>query len=1665
MGTSSRRAAKTRRKATSKASTHRFGGRATAGGVGYEVRVAALVATKMLAGDRCKAWNGISGEDIDAVTMQAREHVDDIVVSVYGIPGAAVFISAKDRQGTIPLTAKSPAFADTVESFVHQFTEMSPLNRAKSRLVWAISSSSGTLATRHLPVALDSYREDDSGALSSFLGRRLAPEKKAIEALIRLVKQVWKKQGAGTPSPSELDNFLRMVYVEVYDFEFGHRHDREAENELRHHVVSDPARAADLWQFIERYFSRANERGTRTTQSALRRALTASGFRLKTRSNFHGDVAVLEALTERNLSQLRTHTVLRFGTRPEDEIHIARTEELSALITAAKAGHLLLTGEPGCGKSGLIHLLCEKLRQEGIPVVLMLAEETSAREQKSLASIPVLTHPLDEVLSNWRCGNSGLLITDALDAVRDPDTQRALRILLQGVKHGRSDWIIVASVREFDLKHSRELREMFPGEGVHGYCSREFSGVAHFRLGSLADAQLDELAAIRPEIRPFVESASKNIRSGGLHRSPFFLRLASELLCSGVPPLRLADWSNPAVLLRRFWDIRVMDGPGANERSVALQMICRQMTALRTVVLSLRELSLSAAGRDALDELRSRGIVQAPALKYDSRISDEDIRFSHHLLHDYAIAVSTIPTVRFADFAAREPNLPVLYRQSFLFALEELWDRDDTRNAFWQSALALEETPQLHSITRILSPLLAARRTETGADLKPLVTALESRARSATAIRVIRRLTSCLEDVELTLVPSGTNAWCVLCEHLARRLPNAVELEVSLVQLLSRLHSLIALATDHQQIQLNDSARVLLAHHVAKPVNRGWPRAARVAVAVICNTFDRAPNESETALSSLLAPSRLAHFPHDDLLSLADEIKSLISGGRSVILRIFEAAFGSEPAPGIWEDFGSVVMPMRMQRSDMWSSVTYSLAEYYAASSGADASLMTELACVVWNTVAAKHRTLYQPERVSVELQGQACEFSLDHAGWSHSESNTGRIFSKFASLLESWAAADEQDRLNAALCCLAERSHTSLMWLTFMKVGARHPLTLGVRLENILGISLMLARTDYRSSAAALLAALHRTGDLPCRERLERRILEFKEGLHLNVDDASVPLWTKQVQEDLLCLLDEQNIVHCNLRTWRQLLGQGGLGPDSDAQLLCSLSEDGVDHLGTFTNTETHDYSARLLENLKLFAQGRVDDGDWGLLAHCGRALGGSQLSAAERGNLHGHLVWACQCIAEHATWPLRSQRWKFVRRVLLDAAGNSESVAPAEADGLRDERVPGYSLPDIGVHAVFGLLSLARRFGRVDNALESALRRLSRDESLSVRCVLARKIVVLWRPSPCLMWEIVDSIIAEERSLGVLNCLLHSLAHLHATAPDAVNQRLREISCRVEGVAPASPVHESLALLHLFHFFRTGDPDFGFYMTRIISRCEDVHASRTLTSLLATCRMQRRLTMAENPGSSAEMARERAWLFYLQVLEAAQGKLLGYRGQWRQLRQCVQPDKAAIEAVEGYISETARLVNEIATQIYFASGAFEEKHGDRNESLQLSDTQLHQFWRDARPILRALVGELHPGTAHRVLEALQHLLHCSPSEIFLLASRAILTSSAAGFHHDSLAVGQAVQLIQQALADHPEIFRKQGDQESEALEALLKILDLFVDAGWDRARELTYHLEEIYR
>ena len=279
----------------------------------------------------------------------------------------------------------------------------------------------------------------------------------------------------------------------------------------------------------------------------------------------------------------------------------------------------------------------------------------------------------------------------------------------------------------------------------------------------------------------------------------------------------------------------------------------------------------------------------------------------------------------------------------------------------------------------------------------------------------------------------------------------------------------------------------------------------------------------------------------------------------------------------------------------------------------------------------------------------------------------------------------------------------------------------------------------------------------------------------------------------------------------------------------------------------------------------------------------------------------------------------------------------------------------------------------------------------------------------------------------------------------------------------APASsPIFETLARANLIRFLRTGDSKSEEFIGNLIEECESQRASSALGKQLHNCRAGGWLTAGngEQFDKNADAIRRRTWSFFSRMLTAAQGKLQQRQERWRQVKSDTQQPTEALKSVEEDIQRITSLVHDVASQLLFASGAFDNPQDRDNK--RLTPTQLRRFWNESAPLFALLTNEPHPNIAHHIVQTLEHLMPCAPGEVFLLATKSICTSSAAGFQYDSLALGAVVKLIQRALADHREIFQ---DKTSDCLEALLKVLDLFVEAGWPQARQLTHRLEEIYR
>ncbi len=1647
----------------------------------------------MLAGEACELWDWASGSEIAAITMQSGDDVDDITISKRGSDPGRAFVQAKGWSKSIALTPTSQVFAETVSAFVEQFAKESPDTRQSIRLVWAVPSSAGRKIVNELPKLLGDHRDQASDApLAAFRRNRTSAEGEILRSLDAVTRRAWKATFGHAPSELEFRQFLRTLYVEVHDFGHGHRDERVAEDVIRQHVAAHSVDARRIWEKLEKIFAKTNEGGLTQTSASLRKQLTAHPFELKTASDFVSDVEQLANLTQRNIRRLRDHAFLRFTRKTEDAIHIERLDELRKLSEAANAGHLLLTGEPGCGKSGLLHDLATSLTAQGVPVVVLLAEELFSGGQLDSRRILGLRHDLDEVLNHWPTGERGIFITDALDAVRDPSLSRLLREMLADVLVGESAWTVVASVREFDLKSGRELREMFPGDGVPDHTHSDFAGVSHFHLRGLTDAQLSWLTTKHPTIALFLDRANRSAKSRDLQRSPFYLRLAAELLASGVKPDRLADWSSPALLLRSFWSRRVDEGDGAEERQAALRAVCDAMVSAKNPVISAKEVTLSAGERRALRELRSRGILAAPALLHGVPAGDEAIRFSHHLLHDYGIARTIIPTAlpaRFCEYAEAHPLLPIFYRQSFLFALEEIWDADTTRAGYWETAIRLVAAPALYGVSRIAGPILAARRVETMEDLNILCARLLEAGGSNESgpAKALRHLASGLQDAEPNAIRAGADAWCAFAAKLAGLLSTHAYIEMPLVHILARLDSAEAASTDTQRADLNLAARAALAIYLQKPVNKGWRYAPVVTIEAICHTFTAAPRESERLFLDMLSAARIAQFPHDELFRLAHQLQHLGNDGARVIVRIFECAFGKRPKFGKWQQFGTAIMPMQIQLSDQWNSIAHSLADFYDAHARNLPLLAAELACIPANAAVESGRSSGFRHRRSTRIvdfffRGERCTLVQDYSHiWTTGPYPDGgdalRIVGRFEELLRTWATEADEALIDHALDVFAKKNRTAWLWSRVLDAAADHPSTLGVRLAPILYELVFLVHMDYSHAATRLFAALHANGDSPIRIRLERLLLDLPKlgRRHKTLTKLFKHAAFDNAQNRLLGAVIEENLVlPATIRLLRKRRSEEALIANRQrlrptAAFRDVSPEEEFGRRGISLKNPINEKLFRALEALKAAfpdapKQTTVLTKNWKLLLKCEDLARQHRRKHADLASeLWSHVVIVASKVVYEVEWAAKSKRLQTIRRILLRAASDPN---PSKDDSEKDPNAdwPSWGVPSPRIDAARGLPMLAYRLGAVDRSLERALWNLARDSSHPVRFNFAERLRPLWKPAPQLMWRLIDGLIEDERIFSVLDSLVSTLEWLLYRDADATLPRLAAVTLRAaNGASAANKLHESLASTQLFYFLRTGNSQCEAYVKSLVEGCETPLSLGALLPQLHHCRDAGWLTMGSPSPSDAndEAARQRTWAFFSELLSTAQGKLKMRAAHWEKHG----PLKgAALKKHQALTTTLLRVVDGIGAQLYFASGAFDEKRAkDAGKHLDLLRSA--RFWKEAESLFQALVAEWHPHIAYQVVQTLNHLLPHAPERAFLLAAQAIRASSAASFQHDSLAVKEVVKLIEHALADYREIFRVDGGRNSECLTALLEVLDLFVEAGWAEARQLTHRLEEIYR
>jgi hypothetical protein len=744
------------------------GGSAAAGGVGFEHRVGAWVASLVLAeADASPPWILPGQVWLKDFRCQAPAEVDDLLVGTTAGGFAFLQIKKRLRLEDSPTSRLAGALTQLVSQFL-AFQDQPgtrpwerPLEPDRDRLVIVVDSDSSASIREHLPEVLrrlsDGIPEDDCGTNED--------ERRAWTVARAHIHRAWEAATGKAPGPHELRAFAALTRIQTLALDDGGSDQLAAEAALRK-LLAHPDEARAAWRTLCQHCQHLAERRSGSDRPGLAAAIADAGLRLNAPRSYRPSIERLREYSEKVLEGLTARTEIRLGT---ERIQIRRPL-VGPLSSMAESGSLVVTGQPGAGKSATIVELAREFKVRGRDVVVLAVDRLSGPDLHRAVGLEH-PHSLPDVLKNWPDPEPGFVLIDGLDAAREPALVTALNQLIAEILADPGRWRVVLSIRTFDLRWSEEIQERFRGAPHDVYRNPDVFRVRHFNVPELRDEELQQIKSQSPRLAAAIESAWSSL--AGLLAVPFNLWLLARLIESDVPAEDLRQVHTQIQLLDLFWRSRV--GTPSTERSsneLLLHRVCTTMVAERRLRAAVASVATPADG-PVLDRVRSAGVLVPWRSHAAGQPQDQFVEFAHNILFDFAVQrlILTTDVDTMSGHIRRDPDLLLIVRPSFVMVMHALWQEDPTRTRFWDAVFRLAESADVPEIAKLLGPAVAAERAKQLPELDSLCTGLEaeSSGRREAALTCLRHLVSALvAGLGGPLVGPNAGPWTAFAARLAR---------------------------------------------------------------------------------------------------------------------------------------------------------------------------------------------------------------------------------------------------------------------------------------------------------------------------------------------------------------------------------------------------------------------------------------------------------------------------------------------------------------------------------------------------------------------------------------------------------------------------------------------------------------------------------------------------------------------------------------------------------------------------------------------------------------------------------------------------------------------------------------------------------------------------------
>lgn len=1596
------------------------GGAATSAGILFEQQLGALIGGWMLAGRAIDSRLNLGIAQPIWLRFETEAPVDDILIATSD--GGFVAIQAKTTLSSSS-SLQSP-YGKTVGQFVRHWLACRDgdgrlewnrrLDHQCDRLVLAVSPRASSTVRVDLPAALKARGEPGSAPLSQ-------TQVQAFNDFETCVRQAWGNITDEPFTESILDDLARLSTVLTFELESSNL------SSMLLSSVSDATDANTLVGLLSQYCGELMARRGGADVRDMRQALVTRGARLQSQPVYRNDISKLKVHTDQIGTRLSGYEVIDAGQGRS--VRIDRDCQ-SAVEAAARTGSLLIVGEPGVGKSGVLNSLARRLKEDGQDVLELAVDCYSVETLEGLAAELRLEHSLLDVLDAWDGPGPAWLIIDALDATRGGKGEGVFRTLIEQVLTRKSRWCVVASIRTFDLRLGQQYRSLFKGAPpVPELAEHGFSTVRHISIPPWAPDELRRLLVQAAHLEQIFALELPHLRE--LATVPFNLRLMGDLVANGAVTADFSRIATQAELLNLYWDHRIAQHGCAAE--TCLRRIVDAMVRAR----ALRTPRLDAAETDPtmVQTLSQEGVLV---------IVDGDwIQFRHHLLFDYVASKVYLTPDRLLVGAPLFPKaeaLGLMLAPALTFVLRELWSGETHHARFWMAVARLlaDETgdPVIRSVASRISAELGVDAVD-GEMLAERVVQGDEEA-TAALVHIVGALTVRLEDE--TNVPLA--AWVRLALVLARNPSRAVwPLRLLGFLLIDRV------TVPEQRSDLGVAVRALLEHAFMLDDPSAVVSAA---IGFVADTYETDSDSSRTLLRKVFEDGRFALWGWEEVPALASKIEVIVKADPAFAADIYRDTYARDVTTARETLLGaSQILSLRSNARQDYDMARYSLSEFFPKFLRSHPhEAVRAFVDAVDGYVNRRHSLSENMASYQITVANRTVRMHEDYSHiWAHNPNDTYEqdgavLVPSFVSRLREASEAEAVTLAEA----LIGRGTLAIYWARLFLVGAERVDALTRFLWPFASSEAFIVSPDTRKDAIDLIVAGLAQRPESERQALEQSVFNFDFSAYTQSDKAKNSLLRRLFgaigKEQLITanakqILDSvtENEVVSNERLYVIQSSWGAPSPYSwlesfdpsapqNASLMAAIDATkialGIEGQNANPDGLTFDVAMTALLTLKATLAATPD-------AHVGL-----------RDNAEGILgEGAEKIISANLLPPLDNPDPAEELISIIEYSSRSECPRVDDDTEERFAESVSWGSPSARIGCAEAVLDIVPQRPAFYRRLVPFIDQLLVDPHPAVRLQVCLRLARIWEVDNEGFWIRVRRVLENEQNTGVIDHFVSSvlwqlLHHDPVRGEPMVLALLNRFGGNEERFMVVRLHLASMVTILALRYQRS---DANAVLTGWISDV-GVNAAEVQRSLLSL-----RDAVAYGLGGQNEdpAFRARAQKVFHDSVEQANLLLARHF-------ELAAPDEDQMKLAR----KCAELLDVACRELYFASSS---------AIMQNNNEALRQFFYEVQLTLRLIGDYSTPHTIHYLLQLLEKMIACDPALVFDLSAHALLNGGRRnGYQYESLGADLLVRMVGVFLADHKKIF-----EDAPRRQALIECLEAFLKAGWPAARRLLYRLPDL--